>query len=81
MPYKDFTLYANWTPITYKVKFHSNDGIDKTVEQTITYDKKTALSKNTFTKTGYTFSGWSESANGEIKYTDEKEVKNLKERV
>lgn len=39
-----------------------------------TYD---ALTKNTFTRDGYTFAGWSTTATGSVEYTDGQNVKNL----
>ena len=57
-------LFAVWTPITYKVVFHSNNGADTTVEQSFTYDQSQTLTLNTFSKTGYTFVKWTENADG-----------------
>lgn len=57
-------LFAVWTPITYTVVFHSNNGADTTVEQSFTYDQSQTLTLNTFSKTGYTFVKWTENDDG-----------------
>ncbi len=70
-------LYAQWALNSYKVIFHSNDGSDMIAEQAFNYDEMKALSDNKFTRAGYTFAGWSESADGNIKFNDKQNVKNL----
>ena len=73
----DVTLTAKWTANTCKVTFHSNSGTETTKDQTLTYNTAANLTDNTFTRTGYTFAGWAESATGAKKYADKAEVKNL----
>ena len=74
----NITLYAIWKANTYTVTFNSNTGEGTMTEQTFTYDKETALTENTFTKTGYTFDGWNTQADGKgTTYANKKEVKNL----
>jgi uncharacterized repeat protein (TIGR02543 family) len=41
---------------------------------TATYDRQFTLTANAFTRTGYTFSGWAMSANGEKVFGDEEVV-------
>lgn len=41
------------------------------------YNKEVTLRKNRFYKEGYIFNGWSESATGDVKYSDKDIVKNL----
>ncbi len=74
------TLYAQWTANSYKVNFDGNgaDGGSMTA-QSITYDVSTPLVTNGFTKTGYTFKGWSETKGGAVKYTNGESVTNLAE--
>lgn len=57
------TLYAIWTPNTYRVNFNSNGGIGSMDAKRYTYGVTANLPANTFTKTGYTFAGWSTVAN------------------
>ena len=66
-----FTLHAQWTPITYTVKFNANGGTGSMSNQTgIAYDSETTLTANAFTRTGYTFQGWATSAGGEVVRAD-----------
>lgn len=72
------TLYAQWTPNTYTVKFNANGGTGTMKDQSLTYDAAaTALRTNSFTKTGYHFAGWATSAGGAVIYSDQQSVKNL----
>ena len=58
------TLYAQWTANTYTVAFNSNEGSGTMANQGFAYDAAQNLTANTFTRTGYTFSGWNTAANG-----------------
>lgn len=62
----------------YNVKFHSNDGVDTTSNQTISYNQTTPLNANTFARRGYIFKGWATSPTGSVVYTDKQSVKNLR---
>ncbi len=68
-------LYAQWTPITYTLRLHHNDGTGAYTDMAMTYDQ----SKNiqSISRTGYTFDGWSTTADGAVVYTDQQEVSNL----
>lgn len=71
------TAVAQWSPITYTIKYDGN-GADSGVMENTThiYHASTAesgvvhLRKNAFKKSGYSFSGWvfSKKINGEIYY-------------
>jgi uncharacterized repeat protein (TIGR02543 family) len=50
------------------VEFRANGGTGSMPAQTS--DASTSLSANTFTRTGYTFAGWSSSPTGTVEYTD-----------
>ncbi|MGI6781999.1 MAG: InlB B-repeat-containing protein [Acholeplasmataceae bacterium] len=71
------TLYAIWTPNNYSVLFNSNGGSGEMTAQPYVYDVTQALKANTFTKEGYTFSGWSLTAGGALAHDDKAPVKNL----
>ena len=63
----NLTLYAQWTrnaPTTYTVSFNANGGNGSMAAQTVTANTFTALSANSFTRSGYTFSGWNTASNG-----------------
>ena len=72
---KNLTLTAQWRANTYTVNFVGNGGGGSMDPQQFTYNTAMSLTKNTFTRAGYTFEGWKDNK-GEV-YTDEEEVKNL----
>ncbi len=56
------TYYAKWT---YDITFDANGGTGEMTKLTITDgDTTTALTENTFTRTGYTFAGWNTKPDG-----------------
>ena len=61
----NLTLYAQWSPITYIVRYHANGGTGTMKDQTLTYDKKEALSPNAFTgPDNQAWVGWNTKADG-----------------
>ncbi|OUQ46255.1 hypothetical protein B5E64_05715 [Drancourtella sp. An12] len=75
---KALTIYAQWTPNTYKVVYNGNGATGgSTATSTHTYDVAKNLTANGFTKTGYRFAGWATSASGSVVYSDKQSVKNL----
>ncbi len=75
---KDYALTARWTANTYKVHFVANGGKGTMADQSFTYGTAQALSKNAFTRSGYTFTGWNTKKNGKgTSYKDKQSVKNL----
>lgn len=75
---KKVTLYAQWEANKYYIKYNANGGKGTMSSITMRYNKTKTLSKNTFTRAGYTFTGWNTKANGNGKsYTDGQKVKNL----
>ena len=73
------TMYAQWKPITYKVRLKPNGGSGTAIpDQIFTYDVEQALTENTYTRTGYTFNGWNTATDGSgTPYADKQVVKNL----
>ena len=65
-------LYLNNTGSNYVatftinpvVTFNSNGGTGTMANQSVTYNTATELSANSFTRTGYTFNGWTTNADG-----------------
>lgn len=76
-PDKDTTLYAEWSPNTYKVVYDSNGGSGSMSNSSHTYDTAKKLTSCTFTKKGYTFVGWAITPSGSVVYSDGASVKNL----
>lgn len=60
----DEIFYAVWEKNTVTVTFHANNGTDATVTQEVPYNTETALTGNTFTRTGHGFSKWTTNADG-----------------
>ena len=66
------------TEETYTVKYNANTGTGNMPSTTFKQGESKKLSKNTFTKEGYVFAGWSTSNNSKkVVYKDEEEVSNL----
>ena len=70
------TLHAKWTANSNTVTFKPNySGGPADTTQLITTDVATNLTSNPFTRTGYTFSGWTTNANGSgTSYTNTQSV-------
>ena len=72
------TLYAKWSPNTYKVQYNGNGSTGgSTSETSCTYDSDCTLMANGFKKTGYKFDGWATRADGNVVYSNKEKVKNL----
>lgn len=67
----DTLLYAEWTPNDNTVTFKPNytGGVAEET-QTIRTGTPTMLRGNSFTRTGYTLLGWSDTATGAVLYND-----------
>ena len=59
-----YTVLPNVACTHYTVHFNANGGTGTMNNQTITTGQATKLTANTYTRSGYTFLGWSNSANG-----------------
>lgn len=72
-------LYAQWKPITYKVRFDGNGATSGMMaDLTVAYDAKAALPANRYAKSGETFTGWNTKADGSgAMYRNRAEVTNL----
>ena len=73
------TLYAVWKydPNAYFVSFDANDGSGRVISQNFLYGTEQSLRANSFTRIGYTFTGWAATASGAAEYTDSQRVTNL----
>lgn len=70
-------LYANWQPNTYTFQYDANGGSGTMYASKHTYDMEGALSKNKFSREGYTFKGWSTTRGGAVEYTDGQRILNV----
>lgn len=52
------TVKPTWRANNFYVRFHANGGSGYMADQTFTYGVSQNLRTNTFTRTGYTFTGW-----------------------
>ncbi len=64
------TATAKWAPNINRVVFNANGGSGNMSEQEIATNESANLSVNAFTRKGYTFAGWAESATGSVVYED-----------
>ncbi len=72
------TLYAKWTANTYTIQYNGNGNTSgSTASSSHIYDAAKALTSNGFSKTGYTFSGWSTSTTGTVVYSNTQSISNL----
>ena len=60
----DHTVYALWTPNTYTITYNANGGAGSMGNTVVNYGANTTIRNNTFTKTGYTFAGWTTRTDG-----------------
>ena len=76
---RTLTLYAQWRPITYKVRFDGNGATSGMMaDLTVAYDAKAALPANRYAKSGETFTGWNTKADGTgAAYRNKGEATNL----
>ena len=84
----NLALFAHWSANSYIVHFEKNDNDSGSTRATgsmsdvaFTYDKSETLPANGFSRTGYYFDGWNESADGTFNngsiYRDKAVVRNL----
>ena len=74
----EITAIGKNLPNNYSVKFDSNAGNGTMEDQSFVYGTEQALTKNTFTKTGYIFANWNTKSDGTgTKYSDGQVVKDL----
>lgn len=79
------TLYAIWQPNNYKIIYDKNDSDNGATKasgnmqnQIISYDVRTKLNKNKFSRVGYVWNGWNTSKDGSgTGYHDQQEILNI----
>ena len=71
------TLYAVWNANAYTVVYDANGGAGDMADSIFLVGVSQGLRSNTFTRTGYTFTGWATSDSGDVIYTEGQNVNNL----
>ena len=62
---EDVTLKAVWIPNTYTISYNGNGATGgSTGNTTAIYDQNVTIASNGYTRTGYTFAGWTTKSNG-----------------
>lgn len=64
----NITLYAVWKANQYTVSYNANGGSGAPGNQTKYHDQALTLSSVKPVRTGYTFQGWADSANGSVRF-------------
>lgn len=75
--HSDTTVYRLMRKRDYTVMFSSNGGDGTMPDIVFQYGKEDYIPENTFTRTGYTFKGWSKSPSGIVSYRDKELVHDL----
>ena len=71
-------IYAQWKSISYTIKYNANGGSGNMSNTSATYNTNVTLRSNTFTRDGYTFTGWNTKADGSgTSYSNGASVSNL----
>ena len=74
-----YTLYAQWAP-AYTVRFDANGGTGTMADMACKVGTTYSLTANTFTRSGYIFTGWNTATDGSGNaYTDGQSIRNLSE--
>ena len=71
------SLWAVWTANSYTVSYNANGGSGSTDSSSHTYGIAKTLTANGFSRTGYTFAGWTTSAGGAVVYAGGQNISNL----
>lgn len=72
------SIVPQYAPISYTVRFHSNNGEGAVTSQDFVYDEAQELSRCGYSRYGYDFQGWSMVRSAaKVVYADGQEVENL----
>lgn len=75
---QDIDLEARFS-FNYTISFNANGGSGTMSDQSFQFGVSKNLSKNTFTRQGYVFMGWSTTSDGDVEFTDEAEASTIGE--
>ena len=65
------TYTAHWKPIDYKIHYEANSGKGEMPDESVLYNTDSEAAENKFSKSNYSFAGWSLTDNGDV-YIEEK---------
>lgn len=73
------TYYALWEAETKTVtiSFHPNEGTGTMKPETVSIGTSLKLPMNTFTRSGFSFTGWALQSNGEVVYNDQDQIEGI----
>lgn len=72
------TANAHWKANNYTVKFDANGGTGTMANEGMTFDAEKTLTANSYSRTGYSFTGWNTKPDGSgTTYRDGQSVKNF----
>lgn len=71
------TLYAQWTPVPYFVRFDGNGGEGEMELMACEYDRPYVLPMNAFLREGGVFAGWTTNGANTVHFTDGATISNL----
>ena len=77
---EDRIITVNYSPINYIIRYDKNatDATGNMSDQQMIYDTPANLTANAFSRTGWTWKGWNDKADGAgTSYTNQQEVNNL----
>ena len=74
----NFTLYAIWEPIKYRLKYNGNNGNSAYILQNLVYDTKDKIKSNTFKNGEKEFVEWNTKEDGSgVSYQEGQEIVNI----
>ena len=79
VPGNDLTVYAKWSPNSITITYDGNGApnYQKMENQTLIWGENLTLSSNIFTRSGYSFGGWSKVKDGELVYQDKETLTSI----
>ncbi|MDR3012766.1 MAG: InlB B-repeat-containing protein [Chitinispirillales bacterium] len=71
------TVTANYAPVTYTIAFNANGGTGTMTSDNVTHGSDYTIKANTFTRTGYTFTGWRTGASSGARHAADAQITNV----
>ena len=74
---QDDKNFEDYTLSFYTVVYNANNGSGEIYESSLIYGQNSSLDSNAFFREGYTITGWAETPEGTVRYTNGQSVYNL----